>query len=74
MRYGIIDTRDDLWIGNNDGPILFSTDEFGENAFGLARISAQTIEYQTTGTDLGASSWLVITLIHRFTNATTSPS
>lgn len=46
MRWGIYDTRDNCWIGDDAGPQVFE-DHL------LARISAQVMEDMLYGSDLG---------------------
>jgi hypothetical protein len=58
MKYGIYDTVDNCWIGNQDGPKLFddaTTEEKhpGIQAKTMAQMAAQVIETQVFGTDLG---------------------
>lgn len=44
--WGVYDTLDKLWIGNDDGPVSYDDQT-------IARAAAQIIEDMTTGTDLG---------------------
>jgi hypothetical protein len=46
MTWGILDTADNCWIGNDSGPLVFT--DFA------ARVAAQVLETQAFGTDLGA--------------------
>lgn len=59
-RYGIYDTKDNCWLGDENGPKLFDDDALDERvagtgvgAYGLARIAAQLAETQVFGTDMG---------------------
>ena len=45
--FAILDTADNCWIGNDDGPLTYTD-------FMLARVAAQVLETQAFGTDLGA--------------------
>lgn len=45
MSWGVLDTQDNLWMGDDRGPILFE-DEM------LARISSQIVSDQILNTDL----------------------
>ena len=47
MTWGILDTADNSWIGNDSGPLVFAD-------FAIARVAAQVLETQAFGTDLGA--------------------
>jgi hypothetical protein len=47
MKFGILDTKDELWIGDRSGPRLFDDWE-------IAQVAAQIAETQVFGTDLGA--------------------
>ena len=47
MKYGILDTQDNTWLGDDGGPKLF-------DKFWTARIAAQVWEMQCFGTDQGA--------------------
>jgi hypothetical protein len=47
MSWGILDTKDGLWLGDDSGPRLFDN-------YLMARIAAQLWEHQVTGTDQGA--------------------
>ncbi len=53
MTYGIYDTQDDSWLGDDKGPKLFTEAEHGADAHLLARAAAQVAETQLTGSDLG---------------------
>lgn len=46
MLYGIYDTKDNIWLGNEKGPSVFTD-------YTLARVAAQIAECQVYGTDLG---------------------
>lgn len=46
MQWGILDTRDNLWLGDDNGPRMFDNEM-------LARCAAQIWEDQVLGTDLG---------------------
>lgn len=46
MTYGIFDKTDTCWIGNDEGPLTFTS-------FLVARLAAQTLETQVFKTDLG---------------------
>lgn len=46
MLYGIYDTKDNVWLGNEKGPRVFED-------FMLARVAAQLAEMQVFGSDLG---------------------
>lgn len=45
-KFGIYDTKDNCWLGDDSGPRTFED-------FMLARVAAQIWEDQVTGTDLG---------------------
>lgn len=45
MAWGIFDTQDDLWIGDDNGPRVFE-EEF------IAKVAAQVVSDQVLGTDL----------------------
>jgi len=45
--YGLYDTKDNLWLGDDGGPRVYED-------FTIARIAAQIWEIQITGTDMGA--------------------
>jgi hypothetical protein len=47
LRYGILDTQDNVWIGDSHGPKLFTE-------CWVARVAAQVFETQAFGTDLAA--------------------
>ncbi len=44
MKWGIFDTQDSLWVGNDNGPLIYED-------FLLARISAQVTEMAVLGID-----------------------
>jgi hypothetical protein len=46
MKYGLYDNQGKCWLGNEDGPKTFDD-------FMLARVAAQIVEDQITGSDLG---------------------
>ena len=40
MKYGIFDTKDLLWIGNDEGPVLYDDTDHKGMALPIARIAA----------------------------------
>lgn len=46
MKYGLYDTKDNCWLGDDNGPKSHD-DKL------VAQIAAQIMEYAVTGTDLG---------------------
>lgn len=46
MQYAIYDTKDHSWIGNKQGPIIYTSKI-------IAQVASQVFEHRITGTDLG---------------------
>lgn len=57
VTWGIKDTTDGTWLGDHEGPKLFTDyvkpDGTHVDGYALARVAAQVAETQAYGTDLG---------------------